>query len=207
MVIEPKFKKGDLVIGNDDADCYAITKKGWIGEVVEFYDWGQMKVKKIGNEDWKSLSVDIEPFDLYNPQFEVGDTVEVITEKHCFGSVGIRKGDIGVITNIAEEDNEVQVRFKCLNFDWSARNYELKKVEEVVLKHIYHLEPKSSLKHDDEIILEGSYPLDEVKLFETTLTHCELLPKKELRVLVNKYTENPYKYSIGEIIDDLTELL
>ena len=29
--IEPKFKKGDLVIGNDNADCYTITKKGWIG--------------------------------------------------------------------------------------------------------------------------------------------------------------------------------
>ena len=83
-------------------------------------------------------------------------------------------------------------------------------MEEVVQKHISHLEPlepKLALKYEGEIICEGSFPLDEVKLFETTITHYDLLPKKDLRELVNKYTENPYKYSIGEIIDDLTELL
>lgn len=34
-----KFRKGDIIVGNDMADIhYYITRKGWTGEVVEIED-------------------------------------------------------------------------------------------------------------------------------------------------------------------------
>lgn len=68
-----KFKVGDRVIGNDRADHYGITTKGWIGRVRdvrgEFLD--------VEGDDNTVFTVRADCFDLYNG-FLVGDKVKII---------------------------------------------------------------------------------------------------------------------------------
>lgn len=69
-----KFKVGDHVIGNDQADDrYGMTTRGWIGTVMAVFSSGLIKVK--GDEG--DFVVDPECFDLYTG-FLVGDQVKVI---------------------------------------------------------------------------------------------------------------------------------
>lgn len=60
-----KFEVGDWVIGNARADCYGVTKKGWIGEITKVYTDGRIRVKaRGGSEDYEGV-VFGERFDLY----------------------------------------------------------------------------------------------------------------------------------------------
>lgn len=63
-----KFKVGDLVIGNEDADAeYSITKMGWIGEVIGIRDDDDedVRVKNIEGYTKCECWVDSSYFDLY----------------------------------------------------------------------------------------------------------------------------------------------
>lgn len=45
-----KFKIGDKVVGNDGADKYAITKKGWVGTVKRYYNDGCIAVESLDHK-------------------------------------------------------------------------------------------------------------------------------------------------------------
>lgn len=69
-----KFKVGDLVIGNDKANSYTFTKKGWIGRVesIEKFAliWGlngeYISISNVTNPSEKYV-VEADCFDLYDP--------------------------------------------------------------------------------------------------------------------------------------------
>lgn len=61
-----KFRVGDLVIGNDKADCeYSITTKGWVGRVIAIPYEGTIRVCAENEDDEIGLSVDSDCFDYY----------------------------------------------------------------------------------------------------------------------------------------------
>lgn len=57
-----KFKVGDIVVGNDGADIYGITRKGWKGVVTELSSDNIIKVQSIGDIGTYLVKVDF--FDL-----------------------------------------------------------------------------------------------------------------------------------------------
>ena len=59
-----KFKVGDMVIGNDP-NRYGITKKGWIGKVIEVRNSNSIRVYGKGIECETDFCVDPKYFDLY----------------------------------------------------------------------------------------------------------------------------------------------
>ena len=66
---KPKFKVGDKIIGNKEANLYNFTKEGWIGTVVTVYDrrnvfGSDIEVK---GENGTTYPVNSDHFDLYNP--------------------------------------------------------------------------------------------------------------------------------------------
>lgn len=63
---KPKFKVGDMVIGNDKADrSYSVTTKGWVGKVIFVSkDGSGIRVTGVGVTD---CPVDVSCFDLYKP--------------------------------------------------------------------------------------------------------------------------------------------
>lgn len=71
-----KFKVGDVVIGNDKAYAYGITKPGWIGYVVSVGpSKGIIRVKESKNaHEYPVLDM---CFDLYRPEFKIGDRVRM----------------------------------------------------------------------------------------------------------------------------------
>ena len=85
---EPKFKVGDKVIGNDLANEYVITKKGWIGTVTEVIpNRNQIRIKSL--LDKLGYLVDAEAFDLYTePEYFTGDVVCVEAKKDLHFTVG-----------------------------------------------------------------------------------------------------------------------
>lgn len=58
-----KFKVGDMVVGNENAEKYSITDTGWIGIVVAVHKNGEIRVKRKGGV----MTYDVESscFDLY----------------------------------------------------------------------------------------------------------------------------------------------
>lgn len=58
----PKFKVGDMVIGNKKADDYVFTTKGWIGKVIEVLPNEKIHVE---NKSRKRYTVLSERFDLF----------------------------------------------------------------------------------------------------------------------------------------------
>ena len=71
-----KFKVGDVVIGNDTANVYCITKPGWIGYVLGVSDSGR-SIKVAEKKCYSSYWVDCDAFDLYRPVFKKGDRVRM----------------------------------------------------------------------------------------------------------------------------------
>ena len=71
-----KFKVGDVVIGNDKANAYCITKPGWIGYVLGVSDSGR-SIKVAEKKCYSSYWVDCDAFDLYRPVFRKGDRVRM----------------------------------------------------------------------------------------------------------------------------------
>lgn len=70
-----KFKIGDIVIGNEKADeCYSITKKGWVGTVVNIFDESLIEVRDetIG----ATFAVISECFDFLNPPNKISEEEE-----------------------------------------------------------------------------------------------------------------------------------
>lgn len=62
-----KFKVGDWVIGNENADRYGITVKGWIGEVIKVKYNEITIVPRLGSEgDDTGYDVNADCFDLYD---------------------------------------------------------------------------------------------------------------------------------------------
>ena len=71
-----KFKVGDVVIGNDTASIYGVTKPGWIGYVVGVGPCkGFIRVKERKNE--LEYMVRDRCFDHYRPAFKKGDRVRM----------------------------------------------------------------------------------------------------------------------------------
>lgn len=59
-----KFKVGDMVVGNKQADKkYTVTTKGWVGTVIYVYDSGFIRVR--GFSETNVYDVDSDCFDLY----------------------------------------------------------------------------------------------------------------------------------------------
>lgn len=78
-----KFKVGDRVIGNDQADKhYGITTQGWIGTVKEVFDNERISVQGSAGDTY---TVQAECFDLYTG-FLVGDQVKVIDTGRMFST-------------------------------------------------------------------------------------------------------------------------
>ena len=59
-----KFQKGDIVIGNENAKCYQVTGKGFIGKVTQVIEDSNKCWFIILNDQW---GVNPECFDLYKP--------------------------------------------------------------------------------------------------------------------------------------------
>lgn len=60
-----EFHVGDWVIGNARANCYGVTKEGWIGEVTEICSNGRIQVKSRGDSKHYDGVVFADRFDLY----------------------------------------------------------------------------------------------------------------------------------------------
>lgn len=72
---KPKFKVGDMVVGNDKAnEQYSITKKGWVGKVTFINEDGS--VIRVTGFGIINCPVDVSCFDLYRP---TSDSKIVIT--------------------------------------------------------------------------------------------------------------------------------
>ena len=104
-----KFKVGDKVIGNKEANLhYGITKEGWIGEVTKTYDNGNIKVR--GKDRFDCIAdyeVEEKYFDLYtgNMPTKSHKLRFEITEGERYVSHGKHKGEtIPTITTIAYDD-------------------------------------------------------------------------------------------------------
>lgn len=65
-----KFRVGDIVIGNYRADEYAITTRGYIGEVVSIdEDGSRMRITGVDDSNYKcAWKVKTNCFDLYTPE-------------------------------------------------------------------------------------------------------------------------------------------
>ena len=88
---KPKFKVGDVVIGNEKAKDYAVTKTGFLGIVTAIEDGGLMVIKGLKYPNL-SYTVQQECFDLVGkqqktekPKFKVGDVVTVRKEAEKYG--------------------------------------------------------------------------------------------------------------------------
>lgn len=80
-----KFKVGDIVIGNEKANCYSITRPGWIGKVVRLYNEGYIGVIQNGIDRWdKVYPVLPEAFDLFETN-AVSEQTEKEFEDLIFG--------------------------------------------------------------------------------------------------------------------------
>ena len=101
-----KFKVGDKIIGNENANRYGVTREGWVGEVTEVFpgqpgggcDEGHvvnMWVKPLNDTDIKTFgfAVSDDAFDLYTPLYN-GKVV-------CIES-GIRHWTAGVIYPVTD---------------------------------------------------------------------------------------------------------
>lgn len=60
-----EFHVGDWVIGNARANCYGVTREGWIGEITEVCANGRIRVKARGGSSEYNGIVFAERFDLY----------------------------------------------------------------------------------------------------------------------------------------------
>lgn len=93
---KPKLKVGDVVIGNEKAKDYAITKTGFLGIVTAIEDDGLMVIKGLKHPNF-SYTVQQECFDLFGeqqktekPKFQVGDVVTVRKEAEKYGITVLR---------------------------------------------------------------------------------------------------------------------
>lgn len=93
---KPKLKVGDVVIGNEKAKDYAITKTGFLGIVTAIEDDGLMVIKGLKHPNF-SYTVQQECFDLFEeqqktekPKFQVGDVVTVRKEAEKYGITVLR---------------------------------------------------------------------------------------------------------------------
>ncbi len=82
-----KFKVGDIVIGNEKACRYGITKTGWIGKVVSLYGNGYIGVNEIDNSSKICYAVIQEAFDLFGTPNTVSEQTEKEFEEMLFDSV------------------------------------------------------------------------------------------------------------------------
>lgn len=60
-----EFHVGDYVIGNERANCYGVTRQGWIGEVLRVENDGRIRVSARGDSEHFEGSVLAIRFDLY----------------------------------------------------------------------------------------------------------------------------------------------
>jgi len=103
-----KFKVGDKVIGNIEANLYyGITREGWIGEVTKTYDNGNIKVR--GTDRFDNIAdyeVKEECFDLYTGKIQKSHKLRFeTTEGERYVSHGKHKGEtIPTITTTAYDD-------------------------------------------------------------------------------------------------------
>lgn len=63
---KPKFKVGDLVIGNNNADAYGVTRKGSVGKVVHVYSNGCIDVLFINSTLCHGAGYDHTPYHSFN---------------------------------------------------------------------------------------------------------------------------------------------
>ena len=85
-----KFKIGDVVIGNEKANQYNITNKGWTGVVTELgeYHSNGIRVKPLDNPDHEGFEVRSDCFDLKAPKLTKQATLDLLSTQHdCFYSL------------------------------------------------------------------------------------------------------------------------
>ena len=103
-----KFKVGDKVIGNKEANLhYGITKEGWIGEVTKTYDNGNINVRgKDRFDNFADYEVGEKYFDLYTGKIQKSHKLRFErTEGERYVSHGKHKGEtIPTITTTAYDD-------------------------------------------------------------------------------------------------------
>jgi hypothetical protein len=79
-----KFRVGDIIVGNEKANYYNVTKKGWEGTVIKVHRGNEITVK---DSDGEKYNVDAKCFDL----FKRGKKVRIIKNPMKYSLRFIRK--------------------------------------------------------------------------------------------------------------------
>lgn len=74
-----KFRKGDIIVGNDMAsDYYCITKKGWTGEVIYIRDERYFSAKSTDGIS-RFDGLDENCFDLFTPAVDRDQMIALLS--------------------------------------------------------------------------------------------------------------------------------
>ena len=117
--LEPqrKFKVGDEVVGNADANTYGITVQGWRGKVISLgftffdaQDFNGTKFHGLSYDCFDLAQSEPEPSELPKRKFEVGDKVTYKYQKDLLGSCyryggPCQGGYVGTIKSIERDDS------------------------------------------------------------------------------------------------------
>lgn len=85
-----RFKVGDLVIGNEKANIYCVTKEGWIGKVTQIGEGAFMAM----GEDGRQYALIYEYFDLLPPKLE---TCQLVKLKNGDWRIVVNTEDKGLV--------------------------------------------------------------------------------------------------------------
>lgn len=73
------FKPGDIVIGNEKANHYAVTKKDWVGKVLSVIDPDMIEVEGPNERGVNTFfAVVSERFDLYCDEIKEQDVLSML---------------------------------------------------------------------------------------------------------------------------------
>lgn len=115
---ERKFKVGDKVVGNDQADRnYSITKKGWVGVVKNILNYPKIEVYGFGL--LMGVYVDENHLDLYTKAEEpikAGDKVKIVDTGEMYPTY-----NTWVATNIKDAELAAQYAYGVSPFTWGVK--------------------------------------------------------------------------------------
>jgi hypothetical protein len=137
-----RFKIGDLVIGNQDANTYGTTIQGWKGKVVDVAVEGNedsIKVQGIaefheddGDDDGEGgYTVNQNKFDLYKPANNISEIAKQLKRKGPKKDYKVEYKVVVFITAADEEHaEEIAKENEQYYFKLGPNQYSLKSIEE-----------------------------------------------------------------------------
>ena len=113
-----KFKVGDKVVGNKDANQYSITVEGWTGVVIKLgeADRNSIYVRPLDNPDHEGFEVLESCFDLKPANLTKEETLDLLSTQHdCFYSL---PQVVEMIKNIKDPEPIVTDKVSVLEEDF-----------------------------------------------------------------------------------------